>query len=209
MSDRSAKFWDKIAERYSKQPIADQAAYQKKLELTRCYLRSDSNVLEIGCGTGSTAIAHAPYVKHLHAVDSSANMIDIARDKAAGAKVDNISFEQASANAVAVADGSLDVVLALNVLHLLENKDEVIEQIYRMLKPGGVFVSSTICLADSSMRFLMPALAIGRWLGLVPLVKFFTAEQLEQSLRAAGFAIDDRWQPAKTKALFLAAKKPN
>ncbi len=60
-----AGFWDRIAERYAKQPIADEAAYQKKLQVTRDYFRPDMAVLEFGCGTGSTAIAHAPYVKHV------------------------------------------------------------------------------------------------------------------------------------------------
>ena len=52
----SARFWDRIAERYSKSPVADEAAYQKKLQVTREYFRPDMEVLEIGCGTGSTAI---------------------------------------------------------------------------------------------------------------------------------------------------------
>jgi len=63
--NQSVKFWDKIAERYSRQPVADEAAYQKKLQVTREYLKPDMEVLEFGCGTGSTAIAHAPYVKHI------------------------------------------------------------------------------------------------------------------------------------------------
>ena len=76
---QSTKFWDKIAEKYSKQPIADEAAYQKKLAVTRDYFRPDMEVLEIGCGTGSTAILHTPYVKHIRAIDFSANMSDFSR----------------------------------------------------------------------------------------------------------------------------------
>ena len=50
--DKSARFWDRIAERYSKRPISDEAAYQKKLQVTREYLRPDMELLEIGCGKG-------------------------------------------------------------------------------------------------------------------------------------------------------------
>ncbi len=89
---QSTKFWDKIAERYSKQPIADEAAYQKKLEVTREYFRPDMEVLEFGCGTGSTAINHAPYVKHIHAIDISSKMIEIAQGKADAEKVTNVTF---------------------------------------------------------------------------------------------------------------------
>ncbi len=78
----SSKFWDKIAEKYSKQPIADEASYQKKLEVTRGYLQPEMEVLEFGCGTGSTALIHAPYVKHIRAIDISSKMIAIAKAKA-------------------------------------------------------------------------------------------------------------------------------
>ena len=79
----SARFWDKIALKYSKQPVRDEAAYRRKLEVTRDYLRRDIQVFEIGCGTGSTAIAHAPHVAHIHSIDISGKMIEIARRKAA------------------------------------------------------------------------------------------------------------------------------
>ena len=57
---RRSRFWDRVAEGYAKKPVADEAAYQKKLQVTRDYFRPDMEVLEFGCGTGSTAIAHAP-----------------------------------------------------------------------------------------------------------------------------------------------------
>ena len=76
----STGFWDRIADRYSKQPIADQDAYQRKLDVTRTYFRPDMDVLELGCGTGGTAILHAPYVRHVRAVDISARMLEIARE---------------------------------------------------------------------------------------------------------------------------------
>ena len=59
MASRS-KFWDRIAVHYSKQPVADELSYQKKLEVTREFLTPQSKVLEFGCGTGSTAIAPCP-----------------------------------------------------------------------------------------------------------------------------------------------------
>lgn len=55
-----SKFWDKMAERYSKRPVSDEAAYQKKLQITQEHLHPHMELLEFGCGTGSTAITHAP-----------------------------------------------------------------------------------------------------------------------------------------------------
>ena len=203
---QSSKFWDRIAKRYAKSPVADEAAYQKKLEITREYLKPDMEVLEIGCGTGSTALAHAPFVKHIRATDISAKMLEIAQGKAAADKVTNVTFEQAEVDELSTSDQTYDAVLGLSILHLLEDRDAAISQVHAMLKPGGVFVSSTACLGDN-MRFFKFIAPIGNFLGLIPLVKVFTRQELLDSLAAAGFEIDHQWQPGKGKAVFIVAKK--
>ncbi|WP_299413360.1 class I SAM-dependent methyltransferase [Acaryochloris sp. IP29b_bin.148] len=203
---QSTKFWDKIADRYAKQPIADEAAYQKKLQVTQDYLQPEMEVLEIGCGTGSTALLHAPYVKHIRAIDFSANMLAIAQAKANTQNIHNITFEQSSIDDLSIPDQTLDVVLGLSILHLLADKEASIAKIYHMLKPGGIFVSSTACLGDTMAWFKWIA-PMGKFLGIFPLVKIFTVEDLNHSLTDAGFEIDHQWQPGKGKAVFIVAKK--
>ena len=204
--DQSAKFWDKIANRYSKRPIADEVAYQKKLHITREYFRPDMEVLEFGCGTGTTAISHAPYVKHIQAIDISSKMLEIAEGKADAKNVNNVTFKRAAIDGSGFADQSLDVVLGFSILHLLDNMDEVIGGVYKMLKPGGIFVSSTACIGDT-MNFFKIVAPIGKFFRLMPLVKVFTRKELEDSLTDAGFEIDYQWQPGKGKAVFIVAKK--
>ncbi|MEX0624730.1 MAG: class I SAM-dependent methyltransferase, partial [Saccharospirillum sp.] len=133
----TAKFWDKLAPRYAAMPIADEAGYQKKLEITRQYLQPNSEVLELGCGTGSTAVLHAPNVKHYLAVDCSSGMLDLARTKAKDAGVGNLDFEQATVDEFRSPEIRFDAVLALSLLHLLEDKEAVISRIHGFLKPGG------------------------------------------------------------------------
>jgi ubiquinone/menaquinone biosynthesis C-methylase UbiE len=205
--NQSTKFWDKIAERYSNKPVADEAAYQKKLEVTREYFQPDMAALEFGCGTGSTAITHAPYVKHIHAIDISSKMIEIAQGKADAEKVTNVTFEQSTIEQISVSDQTLDAVLALSILHLLDNKEAVIAKVHGMLKPGGIFVTSTACIGDTMMRFLKVIVPVGKFFGLMPQVTVFTTKELEDSLTDAGFQIDYQWQPGKGKAVFIVAKK--
>ncbi len=203
---QSVKFWDKIADKYSKQPIADEAAYQKKLKVTQGYFKPDWSVLEFGCGTGGTAIIHAPFVKHIRAIDISSAMIKIAKDKAEAKGIDNVTFEQLTIEELEVEDYTYDAVLGLSILHLLEDKENAIAKVYQILKPGGIFVTSTTCMGDaySWFKFIAP---IGKALGFFPLVKIFTAQQLIDSLTDGGFAIDYQWQPSKDKAIFIVAKK--
>jgi ubiquinone/menaquinone biosynthesis C-methylase UbiE len=206
MADES-EFWNKRADKYSQRPISDEAAYQKKLELTRRYFRPDMDVLEIGCGTGSTAIAHAPYVKHILATDFSMRMVEIARDKARAAGIDNVTFEALPVDELGVADASVDAVMAHSLLHLLEDKEQAIADVHRMLKPGGVFVTSTACLGDMMSLFRL-VLPLGRFLRLFPLVKVFTVTELKDTLEKAGFQIDHEWQPKKSAAVFIVCRKP-
>ena len=91
-------------------------------------------------------------------------------------------------------------------MHLLENKEEVIAKVHKMLKPGVIFVTSTMCLGDN-MKWFKVIAPIGKFLGLMPLVTVFTAKELSDSLTNGGFAIDYQWQPSKDKAVFIVAKK--
>ncbi len=204
--NQPSKFWDRIADRYSKRPIADEGAYQKKLQVTREYLEPDMEILEFGCGTGSTAITHAPYVKHIQAIDVSSKMLEIAQGKADANNVKNISFERSDIDEFSVSDQTFDAVLGLSILHLLENKEEVISKVHKMLKPGGIFVTSTVCFGDTRMKFLKGIAPIGKFLGLLPVLRVFTAKELEDSLIDAGFEIDHQWQPDKG-VVFIVAKK--
>ena len=205
---QSVKFWDKIADKYSKQPIADEESYQKKLKVTQEYFKPDWSVLEFGCGTGGTAIIHAPHVMHIRAIDISSEMIKIAKSKADAKGIDNITFEQLTIEELEIEDCTYDAVLGLSILHLLEDKEKAIAKVYQILKPGGMFVTSTTCMGDaySWFKFIAP---IGKALGFFPLVKIFTAQHLIESLTDAGFIIGYQWQPSKDKAIFIAAKKPD
>jgi len=200
------KFWDKNAARYSKTPVQDEESYQKKLAVTREYFRPDMDLLEFGCGTGSTAILHAPHVNHILATDVSPNMLEIAQGKADAANVQNITFQQSNIDEFSAPDQSYDMVLGMSILHLLENKEEVIAKVHKLLKPNGLFVSSTMCLGDK-MKFIKFIAPIGQRFGLIPTLDVFTAQELTDSITAAGFAIDHHWQPSPTKALFIVAKK--
>lgn len=204
---QAARFWDNVAPRYSKKPVSDEASYQKKLKITQEYFRPDMEVLELGCGTGSTAMVHAPFVKHIHAVDISARMLEIAKGKVETAGIDNITFECAAIDDFTAADESLDAVLALSLLHLVTDKEAAMASIHRMLKPGGLFVSSTVCLGENMMRYIRFINPLGRALGLMPMVKVFTAKEMEDSVTAAGFEIERLWLPPDGITAFIVARK--
>ncbi|MEM9187696.1 MAG: methyltransferase domain-containing protein [Myxococcota bacterium] len=202
----SARFWDRIAERYAKKPVPDEEVYQRKLEITRGYFRPDMRVFEFGCGTGSTAIAHAQHVRQIRAVDISSKMIAIARRKAEQADVDNVIFECAEIDQLDIAPETYDVVMGHSILHLLRDKERVLEKVHAMLKPGGVFVSSTACIGDH-MRWFAFVAPIGHFFRAIPYVQVFTQAELVQCVVSAGFEIEQEWRPGKDRGVFIVARK--
>ncbi len=82
MALTSSEFWDRIAPAYSRQPVADSETYTRKLAATQALMQPSMTVLEFGCGTGSTALAHASHVAQIDATDVSAAMIAIGQQKA-------------------------------------------------------------------------------------------------------------------------------
>ena len=200
------KFWNNIAEKYAKQPIADEAAYQRKLKVTRAHMHPQMRVLEFGCGTGTTAVKHAPYVEHITAVDISAQMLKIGDERAKKAGVDNIDFIEADFDSFTAADQSFDMILAMSILHLLEDMPGAIQKTHNMLKPGGFFISSTACLKEFPF-YIRWAIPIMQLIGKAPFVNAFSTDELRREIEATGFEILELWAPGKTKSVFIVAQK--
>lgn len=202
----SVKYWDRMANHYSKSPISDQQVYEKKLAITRQYLKPQSEVLEFGCGTGSTAMLHSPFVNHIHAIDVSKRMLGIAKAKIDGEHIKNISFEQSSIEEFDAPEASYDAVLGLSILHLLENRKAAISKAHKMLKPGGVFITSTMC-GGNSFSLMRLLIKIGGFIGLLPKVSYFSQGSLQMSIQDAGFQLTHIWKPDNSDAVFIVATK--
>ncbi len=199
------RFWNWMAERYSRQPIADEASYRKKIAITQRYLTPEMNVVEFGCGTGSTAVIHAPKVRAYNAIDIAENMVEIGRRKAAEAGLSNLEFTVGTLESAALPDASCDAILGLNILHLVPDLDGTLATVARLLAPGGYFFSSTICLGDAvaAARLLVPLL---RWVPFMPTVGSFTARELEQMLERHGLSIVERFEQTPGVVFLVATK---
>ncbi|MEX0345639.1 MAG: class I SAM-dependent methyltransferase [Rhizobiaceae bacterium] len=148
----------------------------------------------------------SPFANRILANDISPRMIEIAEQKASAEGISNVTFQTIAFDDFTAPDESFDAVLGMSILHLVGDRDEAIRKVYALLKPGGVFISSTACLGDK-MKFFKLIGPIGRALGLIPLVRVFSTAELVDSLTKAGFEIDHQWRPGKSPAVFIVAKK--
>jgi arsenite methyltransferase len=202
-------FWNQIAEKYAKQPVENPDAFDRKIAITKSLMKPGDVILDIGCGTGSLALRLAPSAGQVHGLDISREMIRIANGKLEGRAAPNVTFHLGAFDETFTAfeDGALDGIWAGSLLHLVEDRAAVLAKIHRLLKPGGFFVSSTICLGESWVPY-GPVLTVMRWIGKAPMVKILVKKRLEAEIAAAGFV--DLSEPdvgANADIAFVVARK--
>jgi ubiquinone/menaquinone biosynthesis C-methylase UbiE len=184
-----ARFWDRTSRKYAKAAIADLAGYERTLERTRTLLGPGDRVLELGCGTGTTALRLAGDVQSYCATDISAEMIAIAEKKRPAGPVPSPVFRTATAEVLASEDGQFDAVLGFNYLHLVRDLPDTLRRIHALLAAEGLFISKTPCLGEMNPLIRLALLPAMRAIGKAPYVSVFRVAELGQLVGAAGFDI--------------------
>jgi SAM-dependent methyltransferase len=208
---RKARFWDRIAVKYAADPIADMAGYETTLRRVQALLSADQDVLEIGCGTGTTALRVAPFTRRLLATDVSARMIAIAREKLAAEPVPQLSFAVADADSPAAGPGEYDAVLAFNLLHLVTDLDRALELAMQALRPGGLLISKTACIAEMNPLIRYVALPAMQAIGKAPHALRFDADALQSAIARQGMdivSVERHGTQGKDFRVFIVARKP-
>ncbi|MDH7801941.1 MULTISPECIES: class I SAM-dependent methyltransferase [unclassified Rhizobium] len=184
-----ARFWNRTARKYAKGRVSDEAGYERTLERTRALLKPDDKVLELGCGTGTTAIRLAGSVKDYLATDISADMIAIAeKRKSAAGTLSNLAFRITTAEALLPGDVPFNAVLGFNYLHLVRDLPGTLRHIHSLLAVQGLFITKAPCVGNMNplIRLLLPAM---RAIGKAPYAGVFNAAGLSQHISAGGFDI--------------------
>jgi len=209
---RKARFWNRIARKYAAEPIADMAGYETSLQRTRSLLSTEHDVLEMGCGTGTTALHLAPFTGRLLATDLSAEMIAIAKEKLASQPTPQLSFALADADGAMFGSAIYDRVLAFNMLHLVSDLDQTLAVAAQALRPGGLLISKTACVAEMNPLIQHLALPLMRAIGKVPhVVQCLNEAQLRTALTRQGLevvSVERHGTKKKDFRVFIVARKP-
>jgi ubiquinone/menaquinone biosynthesis C-methylase UbiE/DNA-binding transcriptional ArsR family regulator len=153
---------------------------------------------DLGCGTGETSAALAPFVAQTVAVDRSGEMLNAARRRVRD--MANVDVRRGELEALPIADGELDAAVMILVLHHVPDPAAVLHEAARTLKPRGRFVLCDMLPHDREEYKQQMGHV---WLG-------FADDQLRRLLGGAGFE-DIRIVPlpvdpgAKGPALFVAS----
>ncbi|KAJ2901748.1 UbiE/COQ5 family methyltransferase [Zalerion maritima] len=231
----ASKFWDSTARKYASRPVSNEGAYAQTLSSVRSRLTPASRILEVGCGTGSTVLKLAPFCASVHGTDFSKEMVAICNEKLSQAKAGGGGSEGVGAKDTPVKKGldhvsfstldvctplpetsplraSQDTVLAFNLLYLLPSLPVALCNINTMLTPGGLFISKNMVSDRMSFTYkilgkVVPVMAL---VGLAPPggIKFQTADELESSMKGAGFEIvESKFPEGDEMRRYVVAKK--
>jgi ubiquinone/menaquinone biosynthesis C-methylase UbiE/DNA-binding MarR family transcriptional regulator len=127
--DAVASDWDRIQGPFYGSGI-------RELALMRLVPRNLA-VADVGCGTGLLTLTLAQVAAKVHAVDSSARMVRIVREKVRRSGLKNVEVRRADAEKLPLGDRSLDAVLAFHLLRHLPRPGEAVVEFARIVRPGG------------------------------------------------------------------------
>ena len=129
--DKIAGSWDQISAGYFGPTVRDSA-------INKAWLRPEMAVADIGSGTGFMAAGLAPLVKQVYVVDGSPAMLEVARKNLV--EFNNVEYHQADGSSLPFPDESLDAVFANMYLHHAADPLAAIQEMVRVLRPGGRLV---------------------------------------------------------------------
>lgn len=150
-TDIERKFWDSFAIKYdnNRKKSSTNGTYEIMFSLLKEDITEAENLLEIATGTGIISFQLCKQVREITAIDLSPEMLKIARVKAENQSVTNIDFMEGDICNLSFADHSFDAVIASNVLHLLFEPDKAMQEIKRVVKPGGKVIVPTYCHGEN------------------------------------------------------------
>ena len=186
------QFFDQIASEYTDSHGNPELLLAYRLGVIHSLMNAQDSgsLIEIGCGTGLHLFALTGSFRHLTGTDLSPAMIEraeeIRRNHPSGDKVSLYANPAESLDSV--GDYHADTVLCVGAFEHMPDKDAVLREVRRVLKPGGAF----ICLTPNAdfiwYRWLAPALGLAtRHLSTD---RFVSRGELERILPSTGFQIE-------------------
>lgn len=188
---KSEAMWDRLAKDWDTPGASLGENDRRILEKAQAYLHASDIVLDFGCATGSIAMELAGAVQAAHGIDLSAKMIEIARRRASERGLKNTTFTHTTLFDESLQAAAFDMVLALNVLHLVDDPSQVMARLNHVLKPGGLFISATPCLGEKTWLSLLlnvPVFLASK-VGILPHINFFGVTGLVTAITKGNFQL--------------------
>lgn len=185
---KSEPFWNRVAKRTNNSSQKPNDTALKIIQNLQKYLKPNDQVLDFACGSGIISSEIAKNVKTVHGIDISSQMIEIANDRKIKQNLNNVKFSRATLFDENIQIGSFDVIMAFNILHYLEDKEIFMKRINELLKPNGIFISSTI-YTKQKKTILFYFFTLVNKLKIMPKINFYSSLELENIILKGNFTM--------------------
>src|SRR5215472_11685283 len=149
-------------------------------------LKQGETVLDLGSGGGIDVLLSARRVGptcKVYGLDMTDEMLELARDNQRKAGVHNVEFLKGEIEHIPLPDNSVDVIISNCVINLSANKDRVLREAFRVLKPGGRFAVSDVVTRGEILPEIRRSVLL--WVGCV--AGALDENEYLEKLNAAGF----------------------
>jgi arsenite methyltransferase len=143
-------------------------------------------VLDLGSGGGIDVLLAAKRVGasgKVYGLDMTDEMLALARENQRAAAASNVEFLKGTIEAMPLPDGSVDVIISNCVINLSSDKDAVLREAFRVLRPGGRFAVSDVVVRGDVPAGVRRSMEL--WVGCI--AGALEESQYDAKLRAAGF----------------------
>jgi ubiquinone/menaquinone biosynthesis C-methylase UbiE len=146
------KQFDKQAQNFSDWSVTKNIEYQKAY-FDFCEINNQDTLIDFACGTGEHAIFAAAKVKHVHGVDISKGMIEIAKQQAAKENVNNISFLCHPVEHTPFEDGSCSIAICRSAFHHFFDYHGIFDEMIRCCQSDGrISVQDIVAFPDEKIN---------------------------------------------------------
>jgi ubiquinone/menaquinone biosynthesis C-methylase UbiE len=146
---------------------------------------SRGKLLDVACGPGVVSAALAPHAASVVAFDATIQMLEKAKARCAKAGLTNVEFKSGDAEQLPFADATFDGVVTRLAIHHFANPQRALDQMFRVLRPGGVAVIvdaiSSEDATESSLHNAIERLRDPSHVRMLP------ASEIDAAIRRAGF----------------------
>ena len=176
-------FWDLWAPFYDLAEKTNGRVYNEMLKTVREFVPQGASVLEAAAGTGSISLAIADKASRVLCTDLSEKMLNVVRRKMAKHNVKNVTIDMRNIHELHEPDSSFDVIIAGQVLHLIDEPEKAAAELRRVAKTMIILPMSFTENLRGTAKF---SVSFFRLLG-VSLKREFNAEGYKTFLQKIGF----------------------
>ena len=208
-SDNTEKYWSRFSDTYDKkQEYVVGKDLKDEIDKALSELPDLGKTVEFGCGTGVYTELILPKTTHLKATDLSNELLALARQRLGPNP--KVLFQKENCMATSFTSEEFDSVFMANLIHVIDNPNQVLKECHRILKKEGLLI--VVTFTNVGMH-LLQKIKLGvrffkAWGKPPKHVHVFSPERLAALMKNNGFVIEEaKLIGNSSKAVFVIGKK--